>query len=92
MMLYIDDLGTIQEELFSIRAKAYNIGLMLKVPVDILDSISSQFTDPSDKLRETLKAWLRVDTQQKWQTIVEMLRTNTVGEPKLASDIETKYS
>ena len=89
MALNIDDLGTVLEELFSIRAKAYNIGLVLKVPVVTLDTIFSQFVDLTDKLRETLKAWLKMASQQKWQTIVEALRA--VGDPNLASDIETKY-
>ena len=29
--------------------------------------------------------------QQKWQTIVEILRSRTIGELKLASDIQIKY-
>ena len=91
MALSINDLGTVQEELYDIRAKSYDIGLQLKVPVGTLDSIASQFVKPSDKLRETLKAWLKMATQQEWQTIVEMLKSRTIGESKLAGDIETKY-
>ena len=91
MTLNIDDLGTVWEALFDTRSKAYNIGLKLKVPVGTLDSIVKQYSDPSDQLREILKAWLKMAAQQKWQTIVEMLRSRIISEPKLASDIKAEY-
>ena len=91
MALNIEDLGIVCEELFDIRAKSYNLGLQLKVPVGTLDSITRQYPDHSDQLRETLKAWLKTATQQKWQTIVEILRSRTIGESKLANDIQIKY-
>lgn len=91
MALNTDDLGIIYEELFDIRAKSYNLGLQLRVPVGTLDSITKQYPDHSDQLRETLKVWLKMAAQQKWQTIVEILRSRTVGELKLASDIQIKY-
>ena len=56
-----------------------------------LDSITRQYPDHSDQLRETLKAWLKMAAQQKWQTIVEILRSRTIGESKLANDIQIKY-
>ena len=91
MTLNIDDLGTVWEALFDTRSKAYNIGLKLKVPVGTLDSIKLEFSNPANQLRETLKAWLKMAEQQKWQTIVEMLRSRIISEPKLASDIEAEY-
>ena len=39
MALNTDDLGIVYEELFDIRAKSYNLGLQLRVPVGTLDSI-----------------------------------------------------
>ena len=56
MALNIDDLGIVCEELIDIRAKSYNLGLQLKVSVGTLDSITRQYPDHSDQLRETLKA------------------------------------
>ena len=91
MTLNIDDLGTVWEALFGIRSKAYNIGLTLKVPVGTLDAIKMEFSDPLNQLREILKAWLKMATQQKWQAIVDMLRSRTIDEPTLASDIEANY-
>ena len=91
MTLNIDNLGKVWEALYDARSKAYNIGLKLQVAVGTLDSIMKQHSDPSDQLRETLKVWLKMAAQQKWQTIVEMLRSRIISEPKLASDIEAKY-
>ena len=41
--LSITDLGTIMMELFDIRMKVYDIGLLLEVSVYTLDSIVAQF-------------------------------------------------
>ena len=90
MALTIDDLGTVLNELFDIRAKWYNIGLLLNVPVGTLESIDQQHCEDSSKLRQTLMVWLKIAAQQKWQTIVEMLRSRTIGEQRLASEIEAK--
>ena len=91
MTLNIDDLGKVWEALYDARPKAYNIGLKLEVSVGTLDSIVKQYSDPSDQLRETLKAWLEMAAQQKWQTVVDALSSRIISEPKLASDIEAEY-
>ena len=93
MALSYSDLGTVQEELFSIRTKYYDIGLQLKVDVGTLDCIrrDAHLVDLSDKLREMLKVWLKTAREQKWQTIVEALNTKSVSEGRLAWDIEAKY-
>ena len=91
MELNINDLGALQEAVFDARSKWYTIGLMLKVPVGTLDSIKSEYSDPLDQLRETLKAWLKTTRQPAWQAVADTLRSCAVGEPKLSSDIQTKY-
>ena len=59
----------------------------------ILDGIHNkvQFSNVGDKLRETLKAWLRRDSKPTWQAIVDALNKNTVGQRQLASVIKAKY-
>ena len=92
MALTVDHhLGVVREELFKARTKWYDIGLALKVPVTTLDSIEGQFGNHSDKLRETLKIWLKTATEPSWQDVVGVLKSPVIGEPKLASDIEAKY-
>ena len=91
MELCINDLGVIHEALFEGRTKWYNIGLMVKVPVDTLDSIEDQFDDPSDKLRQMLKAWVKTGKKRTWQSLVDALGARTVGELKLSRDIERAH-
>ena len=89
--LTMNDLHLIQEAVFDARAVSYNIGLALEVHVPTLDAIDSQFVQPKDRLRETLKAWLSKNTEHTWQAIVNALKSHVVGYPKLAKDIEDKH-
>ena len=91
MELSINDLGMVWETVYEARTKAYEIGLILKVAVDTLDSIDKRYDDPSDKLREVLKTWLRTASKPTWQDILDALKSRVVGQPRLASDIEAKY-
>ena len=89
--LSIDALGDVWEAVYTARTKSFKIGLILRVPVDTLDSIAAQFADPGDKLLETLKVWLKTATKPTWQAIVDALRNATIGEASLATDVEAKY-
>ena len=40
---------------------------------------------------ETLKVWLKTDTEHSWQDIVGVLKSRVVGESKLASDIKAEH-
>ena len=91
MELQVEDISTVIEEIFDVRAKCYDIGIVLKLSMGTLDSIMKQYSNPSDQLREVVKAWLRTATQRTWQTLAEALKSRMVGEQRLASDIETKY-
>ena len=90
MALTIKNLHAVYTAVFEARTKWYDIGLGLNVAPDTLDSIKSdaQFHNPGEKLRETLKVWLKTDTEPTWQDIVGVLKSRVVGESKLASDIE----
>ena len=91
MELSINDLGMVWETVYEARTKAYEIGLILKVVVDTLDSIDERYDDSSDKLREVLKTWLRTAPKPTWQDILDALRSRVVGQSKLARDIEAKH-
>ena len=88
-VLSVDDLRVVMKELNDVRAKWNNIGVQLGVSVGTLDAIEKQYSDPSDCLRETLTAWLKSSTPNKWTNVVDAL--NVVGEAKLATDLECKY-
>ena len=91
--LSLDDLGDVLEETLTSSTKWYEIGLRLKVPVDKLDSIRSQFSDSKGFLCEMLKEWLKGAARSRptWRALVEALRSQTVGEPKLADQLEAKH-
>ena len=91
MELSINDLGSVLTAVFKASTKWYNIGLMLKVAVPTLERIGFQFDNPTDRLREILKAWLETAAKPTWRDIVGALRGVTVGHSKLASDINTRY-
>ena len=82
----------VTEELNAIRAKWYDIGLQLRMSVGRLDAIKEQYDDPSHCLSETLKTWLKTSPSlPTWKNIVYVLRSGTIGEVRLAIDLEQKY-
>ena len=91
--LDLDDLGEVLEEVLASSTKWYKIGLRLKVPVDKLDGIRNRFSDPGDHLCEMLKEWLKGVAAHRptWAALVEALRSQLVGEPKLADQLEAKH-
>ena len=91
--LSLDDLGDVKEELYKARNKWYDVGLKLKVPIDTLDSIRSQYDDHGDQLCEMLKPWLKgaAKSNPEWKVLVEVLRSHLIGESKLADSLEEKY-
>ena len=90
--LSVNDLHVVMEELNDARAKWDNIGLQLRVSVGTLDAIKEQYDDPSHCLKETLKTWLKTcPSPPTWKNIVDALRSSTVGEVRLAGDLEQKY-
>ena len=93
MALTLDDhLLVLLNETCDASNKWYNIGLGLKVSVSTLDSIRERWDDDSDRLREVYKPWLKgVDPLPTWKALIEALRNRSVGEGKLADQLETKY-
>ena len=93
MELNTGSLGEVFVAVLDAQTKSYNFGLALKVPVRDLDAIRLQYANLADQLREVVKAWLRTATatHRTWQTIADALKSPIVGEPNLASVIETRY-
>ena len=90
--LSVDDLPVVMEELNDTRAKWYNIGLQLRMSVGTLNAIKKDCNSTSDCLRETLTTWLKTcPSPPTWKNIVDALRSSTVGEVRLAVDLEQKY-
>ena len=80
------------EELNNVCAKWKKIGLQLGVSVGELNAIKKQYNDPSDCLEETLTTWLtNYSHPPMWTNIIVALRSSTVGEARLAADLEHEY-
>ena len=89
MSLSIDDLKVLQEKLFDVSNKWYNIGLQLLLNADTLDNIDGS---TQHCLREMLKKWLRkVNPYPTWKAVVDALKSVVVGEEKLAQQLEDLY-
>ena len=91
--LGINDLPDVMEELNIICAKWYDVGMQLRVSVDTLDAIKEKNpNNPSSCLRETLKTWLKEFPQSPtWNNIIDALRSNVVGEVRLAAHLEQTH-
>ena len=89
----IGNLRDLLEETLSSSTKWYKIGLRLDVPVDKLDNIRKEFSDQEDCLCEVLKDWLKgaAGTKPAWGVLVEALKSQTVGETRLADQLEAKH-
>ena len=89
--LTLEDFTDVYRDLFSIRPKWYNLGLALNLPLDGLDCIRIKYReDPSDCLREVIKARLKLEHKLTWRDIIIALRESIVGESVLADKIGTK--
>lgn len=91
--LTIDDLVTVQSEVWTARHRWYNIGLQLGLKPDVLDCIqmSPRITDLDSCFTEMLKAWLRQgNTDKTWGKLIEALRSETVNFSALADTITNK--
>ena len=86
-----DDLREILEELSTKSSKWYNIGVQLKVDKDQLDNIKAQWSDSKDQLREMIDERLKQTSPLTWSDIVAALRSKTIGEERLAAQIEKKH-
>ena len=90
--LGVSDLSCVREELLDVSTKWFDIGLKLKLSVGILERVRDQYPDPSTSLREMLLHWLKtVDPPPTWEGLACALESRTVGEPRRAEQLRTKY-
>ena len=88
----MSDLSCVREELLDVSHKWFDIGLMLNLSVGTLACVREQYSGPSTALREMLFHWLKkVDPPPTWQGLAGALESRTVGEPRLAEQLKTKY-
>ena len=87
-----DSLKDVRKELWNISAKWYDIGLELGLRTGVLENIRYQNPDAPTCLREMVFHWLKkVDPPPTWEGLACALESCTVGEPRLAEQMRTKY-
>ena len=86
-------MGLLVEELNAVRAKWYSVGLQLGVDANTLKGIEEDYNNKSAKcLQQTLMTWLKTYLpSHTWRNVVDALKSNAVGESRLAADLEHKY-
>ena len=77
--------------LHSVCHKWYNIGVQLEVPTFQLKNIEKKSSDLMDQLRDTLDYWMNSDLSPSWRNLVDALKAPSVGENRLAKEIEEEY-
>lgn len=74
----------LQNDLALIAHKWYSIGLQLGVPAHDLDKINREGSDAQRLLSDTLVHWLSNNPAATKGDLETMLKSNTIGEAKLA--------
>ena len=83
-------LKSVCNELGAVRHKAYDIGIQLGVPRNKIE----EFKQQGDILPAAVDYWLSgnvPDVPITWESVVEALESDYVGEPGCASKIRAKY-
>ena len=87
-----DDAGMILDELFEARNQSYVLGLVLKLPLDKVEAIHSQYQNPGECFIRVVVAFLRqTEPRPTWRVIVNALRSRVVDLPDLARRVEAAH-
>ena len=84
---------SILQYLKALVTDVYELGLELKVPVHVLETLSSDFpSDTGRRRRELVRVWLNSSLEPScWWHLVRALRTDLVGREDLAQSIERDF-
>ena len=89
--LELTDLKYLCEILSGINAKYHPIGLQIDVDPNEIDSIEMDYKSSQERLREVLKARLKMSQPLTWGDICNALRSDMVGESKLAEETWSSF-
>ena len=91
MSLVLNDLAVVLDELHDVRKMWYEIGLRLQLPVEDLETISSEHKNDQQSLRRVILLWLKSGAAM-WAKLCDALSNRTVGETTLADKLRERYS
>ena len=84
-----DDLGVLYEALYPVRNSYKSFGLQIGVKKSEIESIEAQQTHPGERLLEILAVRVKKTEGLTWRDIDKALRSDCVGEGKLADEVYT---
>jgi len=67
--------------------------LQLGVPLHLLKAIEGNTTHAMERLVDMLEYWMRnaTDPPPSWRALIDALRAPTIGETRLAGELEVTY-
>ena len=97
--LTVDDLQTVTQELLPVAEHWKAIGCALQLDMTMFEDGMQQphlgsrtHKSAENYLSEILREWLKCpNAQPTWHSIIDALKSSTVGEMKLALLLESKY-
>lgn len=91
-LLCPQDAMRILEQVLEAQNSSRYIGLLLKVPDYVVDSIHKEHLDSKDRLYRVIKEFLNgTDPKPTWEAIANALRNPIVNLSRLAKKIEDKF-
>lgn len=92
-LLNQEDVAGVVSVILDVAVKSDKFGRLLKLPKATVDSIHQQYNDPKDRLFGVIDEFVkRMEPPPTWRVILEALRDPLIDHPRLASEIEAKYS
>ena len=89
MMSERPKLKELAEELHDVKRKWKVIGTQLEIPRPTLENIEVRYKDDLEEaFTEMMNEWLKQADEPSWRAIAEVLRSRSVGETKLAKNVE----
>ena len=84
--------AVIVDELLPAQESSYALGLALGLPVEIVESIHTQYTKPFDQLLHITDSFLKQEKSiPTWRNIIAALQQPEVKCSKTAKSIEEKF-
>ena len=84
---------SVYRELVPIAHKWKILGLQLGVPYSTLMAIQADYRDSYENyLYEVLQQWWRSDPNPSWKSLIEVLKSHSVNEWRLANELERSFS
>ena len=87
LFLDLDSLPYLQDELYEIRSKWYDIGVQIGIEIGTLQTIRNDSSDSGEALRELLTYWLKNGTPT-WEALFKALRSRPVEARTVANRLQ----